>query len=114
MLTVVARGEVGVFLAAFVLLVGYRLLTGQINTRRLLADKDTREFSLARLQMLVVTILGAGYWFIWVLDPRNGNVMPEIPQDLLLLLAGSHSLYLAAKSLPLVQSALVQDPRSNS
>jgi hypothetical protein len=64
--------------------------------------------------MLVVTMLAAGYWLSWILDPRNGGVMPDIPQNLLLLMAGSHSVYLGAKSLPLVQSAFVQDTMSNS
>jgi hypothetical protein len=94
--------EAAVFVAALVLLVSYRLVTGEINTIGLLSDKWTREFSPARLQLLVATVLAAGYWFLKVLNPAAGNQLPDVPQDLLLLLGGSHTLYLGSKSLPLL------------
>jgi hypothetical protein len=98
--------EAVVFVAALVLLVSYRLITGEINSIALLSDKGTREFSPARLQLLVATVLAAGYWFLKVLSSAAGNQLPDVPQDLVLLLGGSHTLYLGSKSLPLLPRQL--------
>jgi hypothetical protein len=89
--------ESGVFLAALVLLVGYKAVTGEINTVGLVSDKATRELSPSRVQLLGATLFGAGYWLLQVLDASTGQQLPEVPRDLLLLLGGSHALYLGTK-----------------
>jgi uncharacterized membrane protein len=93
--------SVGLFMAVLSALVAYKMLTGEINTVGLLSDKQTHEFSPARLQLLIATLFAGGYWFLKVLEPGTTQV-PDVPQDLLLLFGGSHTLYLGSKSLPLL------------
>lgn len=78
-------------------IVGYRLLNGTIITRGLLKDKqdqDGGKFSPGRLQMLMATLLVAIYFVTQVLQTEK---LPELPQEFLLALGGSHLLYLGGK-----------------
>jgi hypothetical protein len=96
--------EVAVFLGGLGLLVGYRMLTGGINLVGLLSDKSNArtaqssagKLSPARAQLLMTTLVGASIWAFGFL--KSGNQFPEVPQELLLLLGGSHALYLGSKS----------------
>jgi hypothetical protein len=90
--------ELAVLVGGLAIIVAYKLLTGGINMVGLLSSKSTDrrgEFSPARLQMLVATIVGAA---TWGLGFASSGQIPEPPRDLLLLLAGSHALYLGSKS----------------
>jgi len=94
------------WLAAMALIVGWRCLTGDINLSGVLAhdSKDLAEGRPApeRVQLLL------GFAFALVAYARlalsaqdlDGTLpvhLPEVPTELMLLFAGSHSIYLAGK-----------------
>ncbi len=108
------RYEILLFLGALALIIFYQLLTGRINMRRLLfakgratADPSTRQrtnplierrangLSPSRIQLLVVSIGVAIYLLAEVI--RDPSRFPEFPFGLLLLMAGSETIYLARK-----------------
>ena len=106
-LTAFLRTSTLVFLIALALIIFYQLLAGKINMRRLLfakgqaaAGPSTRRWtsglSPSRIQLLIVTVGVAVYLLTEVLsDPSR---YPEIPTGLLLLMAGSGTIYLARKA----------------
>lgn len=99
--------ELWVFLLALAVMIGYRMLTGTINTKGLLSAKgDHLEFSPARLQLLLATLAVAVYYIgeILVSSPLGG--FPTIPNEMLFVLGGSHALYLGSKSAGLITEAL--------
>jgi hypothetical protein len=91
----VMRYEMFFLFGALAFIVGYRLLTGRINTKGLLQDKVTKEFSPGRLQMLIATAGIAIYFVVQVIQTEK---LPQLPQELMLALAGSHLLYLGGKT----------------
>ena len=104
--TTVLKYEFLLFLGALALIVTYQLLTGRINMRRLLfakgraaADPSTQRrtsgLSPSRIQLLVVSLGVAIYLLAEVV--RDPSQFPEIPTGLLLLMAGSETIYLARK-----------------
>lgn len=104
--TTVLKYEILLFLGALALIVTYQLLTGRINMRRLLlakgraaASPSTRQringLSPSRIQLLVVSIGVAIYLLAEIV--RDPSQFPEIPFGLLLLMAGSETIYLARK-----------------
>jgi len=101
MLAAVAQVVMWLFLVTLTLIVGYQLLNGRITTKGLLSDKTTREFSSARLQLLLASIFGALYYLMRALDSQSLGSLPDIPEEVLLALGGSNVLYLGAKSMPL-------------
>jgi len=109
--TTILRYEVLLFLGALTLIVFYQLVTGRINTRRLLFAKGraaasslTRQessgLSPSRIQLLVISIGVAIYLLAEVI--RDPSQFPEIQTGLLLLMAGSEAIYLARKANNLV------------
>ena len=96
----IARFELVVFVCGLAILVVYKMLTGEINTARMLDDKpggnQRGEFTATRLQLLIVTVLFAGDLLVQVISQSQ---FPAIPQELLLALACSHGLYLVNKSI---------------
>ena len=105
MLTPLLQLELAIFLFGLAALVFYRLVTGGINLSGLLYQVDpvtgVRGFSPARVQLLVVTLLGAGYYVIQVAsDPSH---LPDIPTELLALQGGSGVLYLGFKAFRVFQ-----------
>ena len=105
--TTVLRYEVLLFLGALALIIFYQLLTGKINMRRLLFAKGrsaagpstrrrTSGLSPSRIQLLIVSIGVAIYLLAEAL--RDPSRFPEIPTGLLLLMAGSGTIYLARKA----------------
>jgi hypothetical protein len=105
--TTVLKVEILLFLSALALIVFYQLLTGRINMHRLLFSKgqsavspstghQTDGLSPSRIQLLVVSIGVAIYLLAEVI--RNPSQFPEIPFGLLLLMAGSETIYLARKA----------------
>ncbi len=90
--------EVWCLIGAFFLLIGYRILTGQIRTSGLLAAKGREAgISPARIQLLVFTLTGAFYYLTGVLDNPTSGELPDIPQQLLLALGGSNLFYAGSK-----------------
>jgi hypothetical protein len=97
-----ARTEVGVVLVALALVVGYQLLTGKINMNGLLLEKTgtgVGGYSPARLQLMLITLVAAFYFISEVANSiHNGTPQfPDVSQKWLLMLGGSHSIYLGGK-----------------
>ncbi len=91
--------EMWLILGGLLLLVLYQLLTGRINTTRMLCDKETKQLSPGRVQLLMLTLIGALYYLLHVAQAPTR--LPDIPQELLLLLGASNTLYLGGKASPL-------------
>ena len=86
------------FLAILALLVGYQMLTGGINMTGLFDDKVTRGLSPGRVQLLVLTLAGAGYYLLLVAQQPPDGSLPSVPEEVLLLVGGSNLVYLGAKA----------------
>jgi hypothetical protein len=102
-LIIFVRYELIVLVAAMVLSVTHRLLVGSINTKGLLQDKsESGGTSPARVQLLLLTGSVALYYLLLVLkilDTKSQAFkLPELPNELLLALGGSHTLYLGTKA----------------
>ncbi|MDQ6860892.1 MAG: hypothetical protein M3032_07035 [Verrucomicrobiota bacterium] len=91
------------FLGALFFLIAYRLLTGQINTRGLLADKVGGGISPARVQLMALSLSGAFYYLMSVVEmvqsgPRPNLTLPAPSTELLALVLGSNTVYVTAKA----------------
>jgi len=91
-----------IVVGGFFAVIAWRLLTGQIRLDYLLCgdrrDKggDTTFFSPARTQLLIVTMITAGYYLLQVIhDPTT---FPRIPVAWIVALGGSHAIYLGGKA----------------
>ncbi|MBL8222280.1 MAG: hypothetical protein JNL62_23795 [Bryobacterales bacterium] len=84
--------------------VAYRLLTGGIHIRGLLLDSEGAGHSPARLQLLLLTVFGAMQYLAMV--AKDPSRLPEPSQELLLLIGGSHAVFMGSKALPLFASIL--------
>jgi len=101
-----ARYEIDFFLVALIAVVAYQLLTGRINTRGLLSEKTRNGLggvSPARVQLLLFTVAFAFYLLSAII---NSGQFPTIDTKWLLILGGSHSIYLGGKGLSLFRSQL--------
>ena len=86
------------FLFALFAIVIMRILTGDLATRGLIAGVTFRGSSFVsagRVQLLIVSMVAAVQYLSQVWD--NPQSFPDIPQNWLLLFAGSQVLYLGAK-----------------
>ncbi len=92
--------EIWFLLGALALIVGYKMLTGRINTSGLLEDKERRSLSPSRIQLLLFTFVGAGAYLAAVPEMFDAAApkLPEVPAELLVLLGGSQVVYLGGKS----------------
>jgi len=87
--------EIFGLLGVILLIVFYKLLTGKINTDKMLLDKTKGTISGSRVQQLFFTVFIALYYvYLCYKDPSK---FPEIPQELLYLMGGSSTLYLSDK-----------------
>lgn len=94
-----ARWEVILFVGGLAAIVGYKLMTGQINTRYLLygtRPDGTRYFSPERVQLLVATLAVAGQYLLTA-SHASGS-LPKLPGGTLELLGLSNSVYLSGKA----------------
>jgi len=107
-----ARYEICFVVAALIAVVGFQLLTGKIETRGLLREKTKNGLggvSPARVQLLLLTVAFAFYvlsqvkFSIASAFPKPG-VFPEIDVKWLLILGGSHSIYLGGKGISMFAS----------
>ena len=85
------------FMSALLLIITFKLLSGQINTRGLLEDKETGTFSPGRLQLLIVTLGGATFYFFEIVGVADTGTLPLVPAELLLIIGGSNVGYLGGK-----------------
>ena len=92
--------EVVILLAGLGLLVGYRLLTDQITTAHLVESKELGGLSATRVQMLLVSLVGAAAYMALTIETmrRATPDLPAVPSLLLLLLGSSHATYLGRKA----------------
>lgn len=101
------RYEMLFLTVGLIALVTYRLLNGSINTNGLLLDKASgRAFSPGRLQLLVVTLGFALYYLLQVFDAEEPGTFPDLPNEFLLALGGSHVFYLGGKFYGMIASRL--------
>lgn len=86
--------------AALAALVGYRALSGGIALGGLLSTDGAGAVDPERVQLVIVTLLGAAYYARSAVasagDPALA-VLPEIPADVLAVIVGSQFLYLGGK-----------------
>ncbi len=95
-----------VVLGGFLLLIAYRILIGEINTKGLLNDKAEGGPSPARLQLCLLSLGGAFYYLMMVVNMVQAHAslttsplnLPEPPKELLALVLGSNTFYVAAKA----------------
>ena len=95
------KWEVFVFLGGLAAIIAYRLLNGQINTRYLFhgTQKDgTKYFSPERVQLLLFTLGVAVFYLSDVMQKRQSGALPDISTQTLVLLGGSHAIYLGGKA----------------
>ena len=95
------KWEVFVFLGVLAAIIAYRQLNGEINTRYLLygTQKDgTKYFSSERVQLLLFTLGVAIFYLNDVMQKRGSGALPDISTQTLVLLGGSHAVYLGGKA----------------
>ena len=97
MLSTSAQTVFILLMSALLLVVVFKLLGGQINTRSLLEDKETGTFSPGRLQLLIVTLGGASFYFFEIVGAADTDTLPPVPAELLLIIGGSNVGYLSEK-----------------
>lgn len=94
------RLEVWFFLIGLLAIVAYKILTGEINFRGILCEKvsisKTKGYIVVRVQLMMFVLVSAFYYLSQVVD--NPKEFPQVPNELLLTLGGSHMVYLAGKS----------------
>jgi hypothetical protein len=98
-LALVTRWEVMFFLVGLCLIIAFKLLTGQINTRYLLygiRQDGTRYFSPMRVQLLVAT-LGIALEYLLKAAQAPTGTMPNLPDSSLEVLGLSNAAYLGSK-----------------
>lgn len=97
-LSLVLRVEIWLLLGGLTAVITYQLLTGKINTSGMLTTKaGTRNFSPMRLQLMVITLAIAAYYLFLGLSDQHSKTLPELPNEMMLLLGGSHGAYLGSK-----------------
>lgn len=94
----IATWEAQCLLIALFVIVLLRLLTGELRTRGLIEGTTAgglRFVSAGRVQLLIATLVVAVQYAsqAWQSPQR----LPDVPQNWLLLLGGSHVLYLGSK-----------------
>jgi hypothetical protein len=95
-----AKWEVILFVGGLAAIVGYKLLTGGINTRYLLygtRPDGTRYFSPERVQLLVATLAIAAQYLL-AASHTDSHSLPTLPGGTLQLLGLSNSVYLGGKA----------------
>jgi hypothetical protein len=94
----IVRLELTFILGLLALVVVYKILTGAINMRGLLDDKKTHALSPERVQLLVFTVMGAGYYLMLAIEQAPNGRLPDFPGEALLLVGGSQVVYLGGKA----------------
>jgi len=85
-------------------IVGYQLIIGRINTKGLLYEDG--HFSATRVQLLMFTLGGALFYLSLVFENPDPGTLPDVPNELLLILGGSHVLYHSARLASLIREKL--------
>lgn len=104
-----ARWEMIVVLGGLMIVVASKVFAGGISLAGLLtvskrpgqSGDEPSEFSPARAQMLMATLVAAMYYLLQVINNPSADSLPDAPSTLVGVLGGSHAIYLGGK----VQSA---------
>jgi len=104
-----AQAQIVIFSVSTLLIILYKMMTGSINTRGMLEDKVTHDFSPGRVQLLMFTLFAAFYYLSLISQSIGDSAqkfikLPELPDEILVVLGGSHGVYLSGKALPLLAS----------
>ena len=92
------RFEVIALVGGLAVVVGFQMLTGRINVRRMFADKGgSGGYSPMRLQLLVSTLAGLALYVTRVAQTADFTSLPEVPVELVAVLGGSNLAYLGGK-----------------
>ena len=91
------------FLIIFILIILYKLLIGEINTRMILFDKKMKVLSAGRIQLLLFTVFGAIYYLLLISENVHRCIMPKVPDELLILFGASNITYLGGKYKSLIK-----------
>ena len=83
--------------------VAYKAVTGHINLKGLLADKETHAFSPGRLQLLIVTLVGVGVYLRQLAQSPPGT-LPAPNIQMLSAIAASQGVYLTGKAVSRIRS----------
>ena len=99
-----ATWEGMILIGGFVCVVAWKIATGEIaldyllygDARNVQGSGNATFFSSGRAQMLLATVTVAGYYLLQVMqDPTH---FPDVPNELLVALGGSHAIYLGGKA----------------
>ena len=92
------RYETSLLLILLAGTVAYKLLVQQINVKGLFRDTTgDRSLSPARVQLLLASVSMAAYYVFLVIDSKEAGKLPDVPNEFLIALTGSNSIYLAGK-----------------
>ena len=97
MLTEAAGTVLVVSVLALFAVVGYQMLSGVIKMHGVLSDKATGELSPGRVQLLLATIGGGGFYLFAILGASGTGAMPPVPEVLLWATGASNAGYLVGK-----------------
>ena len=100
--------EIAVLVIGLAVILTVHGLSGAIITKGLLDDKvggASSGFSPARLQLLASTAVVACYYVGLVVTSPTGE-LPTLPNEMLLILGGSHTFYLGSKTAALILETL--------
>jgi hypothetical protein len=99
---------IGLFLACLIVLILFRMLTGQINTRNLLYGRmsdGSRYLSPERVQLMIFTIWVGLFYLLETFETRvvnptetTAHTLPEVETQTLVLLGGSQTIYIIGKA----------------
>lgn len=96
-------GEYGSFvlLLGFFVVIAWKVITGEISLDGLLDSVDgrgNRSFSVERAQLLIFTLLVAAKYVLAVIHNPRRDSLPDLPTELVVVLAGSQAIYIGAKA----------------
>jgi hypothetical protein len=90
------------WVGAVLALVAYRCLTGGIELHGLFEHRDTEggmpHFAPERVQLLAMFLFALVAYAVLGLRALGKSSLPDVPNELLLPLAGSHAIYLSGKA----------------
>ncbi len=97
MLALIGKVIVIGFVVALISIVAVKMFVGQITLSGLIHDKETNTLSPGRLQLLVVTLIGALSYYSKIIGADDLTTFPPVPTELLIVLGVSNAGYLGGK-----------------